>query len=474
MAITKILYMKDCGRGYPGKHLKQSIDYITVPAKCGNGTLVSAVNCQPGYAYQQMIKTKELFHKTDKRQGYHIIISFEEGEITTDLAFKVVGEFVDEYLGSKGYEAVYAIHDNTSHVHGHIIFNSVNYLTGKKYRYEKGDWAKYMQPVTNRLCEKYGLSTITIEDDEALEHDSYNEWKDRKDGRFVWTDMIKRDLDACILQAEDFDEFVKLLTGKGYEVKQNKYLAVKPPGMKKYRRCRFFGEDYTEERIRERILTEDMDYYRDNHVSARIIKINVPYHIRRAKLSGIQRKYFARLYRIGKLKQRPYSQAWKYREEIRKMHRLHEEYMFLSDHEIHSAADLIRIKEEAEEKRRAIDKERRKVYKSRAGFRGLWEKLERINTLSYAERAYKEGDTFFEDEHQEYSKLTDDIKNEGYSIEELETLKTTYKDKTTKLSEEYASVNKTYRIAERIIKEQESDNIGRIEKSEPVKKQSRD
>ena len=244
--------------------------------------------------------------------------------------------------------------------------------------------------------------------------------------------------------------------------------------MKKYRRCRFFGEDYTEERIRERILTEDMDYYRDNHVSARIIKINVPYHIRRAKLSGIQRKYFARLYRIGKLKQRPYSQAWKYREEIRKMHRLHEEYMFLSDYEIHSAADLIRIKEEAEEKRRAIDKERRKVYKSRAGFRGLWEKLERINTLSYAERAYKEGDTFFEDEHQEYSKLTDDIKNEGYSIEELEALKTTYKDKTAKLSEEYASVNKTYRIAERIIKEQESDNIGRIEKSEPVKEQSRD
>ena len=109
-----------------------------------------------------MRETKKLFYKTDKRQGYHIIISFEEGEVTAELAFQIVGEFVEEYLG-KEYEAVYAIHDNTAHIHGHIIFNSVSFLTGKKYRYEKGDWAKYIQPITNRLCDKYGLSTITIE-----------------------------------------------------------------------------------------------------------------------------------------------------------------------------------------------------------------------------------------------------------------------------------------------------------------------
>jgi hypothetical protein len=472
LAITKILYMKDCGRGNPGKHLKQSIDYITVPEKCGNGRWVSAVNCQPGYAYEQMIKTKELFHKTDKRQGYHIIISFEEGEVTPNQAFKIVGEFVEEYLGSKGYEAVYAIHDNTAHVHGHIVFNSVNYLTGKKYRYEKGDWAKYIQPVTNRLCEKYGLATITIEDDAALEHDTYTEWRDRKDGRFVWSDMIKRDLDACIIQAGDFDEFLKLLSDKGYEIKHNKYLAVRPPGMGRFRRCRFFGADYTEERIRERIRSEDMDYYRNHHNEAKIIKVTVPYHIRRAKLTGIQRKYFARLYRVGKLKQRPYSQAWKYREEIRKMHRLHEEYMFLSDYEVHDYEDLMRVKSEIGQRKKEVEKERRKMYKKRTLFRELWSRAERIQTLSFAERAYMEGDKFFEEEHKEYEKLMGEIKAEGYSLEELEAIRESYREQFGELKCEYSSLGRSYRIAERLMNDRNDEGRTILQREEPVKKQS--
>ena len=471
MAITKILYMKDCGRGNAGRHLKQSIDYITVPEKCGGGRWVSAVNCQPGYAYEQMIKTKELFHKTDKRQGYHIIISFEEGEVVPDQAFQIVGEYVEEYLGGKGYEAVYAVHDNTIHIHGHIVFNSVNYLTGKKYRYEKGDWAKYIQPITNRLCEKHGLSTITIEEDAALEYDSYTEWRDRKDGRFVWSDMIRRDLDACIIQAGDFDEFLHLLSDKGYAIKQNKYLAVKPPGMGRYRRCRYFGADYTEERIKERILTEDMEDYRNRHKEARILKVTVPYHIRRAKLSGIQRKYFARLYKVGKLKQRPFNQAWKYREEIRKMHELHDAYMFLSDYEVHTAGDLARVRSEIERKRSEVEKERRKMYKKRAGLRELWGKAERIHTLSHAERAYQDGDGFFEDEHREYEGLMDAIRAEGYSLEEIDALKDSYSEQFRIISNEYSSLKKSYQIAERLMNEQEAADIGRTDREEPVRRQ---
>ena len=474
MAITKILYLKDCGKGYPGKHLKQSIDYITVPTKCGNGTLVSAVNCQSCYAYEQMIKTKEHFYKTDKRQGYHIIISFAEGEVTPEMAFKIVGEFVEEYLGSKGFEAVYAIHDNTAHVHGHIIFNSVNYLTGKKYRYEKGDWAKYMQPVTNRLCEKYGLSTITIEEDTALEHDSYVEWKDRKDGRFVWSDMIRRDLDACIIQADDFDDFVELLTGKGYEVKQNKYLAVKPPGMKRYRRCHYFGDDYTEERIKERILSENMESYRNPSADAKIIRVTVPYHIKRAKLSGLQRKYFARLYRAGRLKQRPYSQAWKYREEIRKMHKLHEEYMFLADYEIHSVEKLQKVCGTLEEKKKSVERERKAFFRERAGFKSLFAIRDRLTTLSYAETAYQDGDHFFEDEHKEYEELIRKLQDKGYTVDEVDKIKEKLKDRAQTISENYKTAGREYRLARRLLKQQsEEERSIRDVNKEEIKRQSR-
>ena len=146
------------------------------------------------------------FGKADKRQGYHLIISFEEGEVTPNTAFEIIGKFVQEYLGER-YETIYAVHDNTAHVHGHIIFNSVNYVTGRKFRYEKGDWAKRIQPITNRLCTEYGLSTIDIEEHGKQRNERYKDWNEFRDGKLIWRDMIKRDLDACIMQSDSFEEF---------------------------------------------------------------------------------------------------------------------------------------------------------------------------------------------------------------------------------------------------------------------------
>lgn len=163
MAITKILTINSSGKKFEGKHLKQAIEYITALEKTQAGRFISGINCQPGAAFGQMMATKRKYGKTDKRQGYHIIISLEEENAEPETVFKITGEFAEEFLGN-GYEAVYVVHDNTAHCHGHIIFNSVNYLNGKKFRYEKGDWAEKMQPVTNRLCEKYGFSSVNIKD----------------------------------------------------------------------------------------------------------------------------------------------------------------------------------------------------------------------------------------------------------------------------------------------------------------------
>ncbi len=155
--------MKDCGGHFHGKHLKSSLEYILKPEKTQDGRLVGAINCQVDTAFEQMKETKRLFGKIDKRQGYHLILSFKENEVDPDTAMEITQKFVQEYLG-KEYEAVYAVHDNTEHVHSHIVFNSVSFVSGKKYRYEKGDWARDIQPITNRLCEEYGLSIIDIEE----------------------------------------------------------------------------------------------------------------------------------------------------------------------------------------------------------------------------------------------------------------------------------------------------------------------
>lgn len=134
MAISKILNMKDCGGHFHGKHLKRSLDYVMNPEKTQDGRLIGAINCQVDSAFEQMKATKRKFGKVDKRQGYHIILSFKEDEVNPDMAFEITRRFVEEYLG-KSYEAVYVVHDNTAHVHSHIVFNSVSFVDGKKYRY---------------------------------------------------------------------------------------------------------------------------------------------------------------------------------------------------------------------------------------------------------------------------------------------------------------------------------------------------
>ena len=240
-----------------------------------------------------------------------------------DTAFEVIGRFAREYLG-KDYEALYAVHDNTDHIHGHIIFNSVSFRDGLKYRYKKGDWEKRIQPVTNRLCEEYGLSTIELSGERVKKSEKYQEWNDVRNGAFVWADMIRRDIDASILQAATYESFLSTLSGMGYEIKnayrtEGKYLAIKPMGMSRFRRLRSLGENYTE-RIRERIAQETLSSYGKGKAlqETKIVRCQMKCY-KRAKLSGIQKRYFARLYRTRLLKKRPYSKAWQYRDDIKKL-----------------------------------------------------------------------------------------------------------------------------------------------------------
>ena len=134
MAISKILHMKDSGNSFHARHLKRALDYVMNPEKTQGGRLVGAINCQADMAFEQMMDTKKQFGKIDKRQGYHIILSFKEDEVEPDRAFEITQKFVAEYLGD-AYEAVFVVHDNTDHVHSHIVFNSVSFVDGKKYRY---------------------------------------------------------------------------------------------------------------------------------------------------------------------------------------------------------------------------------------------------------------------------------------------------------------------------------------------------
>ena len=390
---------------------------------------MGAINCQADMAFEQMMDTKKQFGKTDKRQGYHIILSFKEDEVEPDRAFEITQKFVAEYLGD-AYEAVFVVHDNTDHVHSHIVFNSVSFVDGKKYRYEKGDWAKYIQPITNKLCQEYGLSIIDVEDgSKEKQHENYKDWSEYREGSFVWADMIKRDLDACILQANDFSGFLELLSEKGYEVKQGKYLAVRPQGMTRFRRCKTLGENYSQEAIVERIAKEDLSFYQSQNEEkqAVIVKCYVKRY-RRAKMSGLQKRYYAKLYRIGKLKKKPYSQVWKYREDIRKMHKLQEQYLFLARHNIHSAEELVGTIASLTDKKKETSAEKSRIYKARERSMELFTAADEMENLKPAEQSYRLGDIFFEDEHRKWVALEQELQAQGYSLEEVQALRRHYKE----------------------------------------------
>ena len=454
MAISKILHMKDSGNSFHARHLKRALDYVMNPEKTQRGRLVGAVNCQADMAFEQMMDTKKQFGKTDKRQGYHIILSFKEDEVEPDRAFKITQKFVAEYLGD-AYEAVFVVHDNTDHVHSHIVFNSVSFVDGKKYRYEKGDWAKYIQPITNKLCQEYGLSIIDVEDgSKEKQHENYKDWSEYREGSFVWADMIKRDLDACILQANDFSGFLELLSEKGYEVKQGKYLAVRPQGMTRFRRCKTLGENYSQEAIVERIAKEDLSFYQSQNEEkqAAIVKCYVKRY-RRAKMSGLQKRYYAKLYRIGKLKKKPYSQVWKYKDDIRKMHKLQEQYLFLVRHKIESAEELVSVLDNLTDKKKEASKEKSKTYKAKERFKDIFDKAEQIRELDDAESCYQSGDTFFEDEHNAWERLNTELLAQGYSVEEVESLRKKYESKYAQDCKAERAVSKELSLGKSIWKE---------------------
>ena len=452
MAITKILTINDSGVKFSGKHLKQAIEYIIDREKTQDGRFVTGINCQPEKAFEQMKATKLKFGKADKRQGYHLIISFEEGEVAPDTAFEIIGKFVQEYLGER-YEAIYTVHDNTAHVHGHIIFNSVNYVTGRKFRYEKGDWAKRIQPITNRLCTEYGLSTIDIEQHGRKRNERYKDWNEFRDGKLIWRDMIQRDLDACIMQSDSFEEFLDLLVEKGYDIKHNKYLAVKPQGMQRFCRCKSLGEQYTEERIRRRIAEEDiLSYANRNQKDDSFEKVKDEF-LRRTKLSGIQKTYYARVCRIRRLERLPYSKAWEYREEIRKLQEYHDRYLFLVKNDIHSLTELVAVSGNLESKVKKCQTERRQLYREKKQFEPLFAIVDKMEKLEPAEESYQNGDSFFEKEHLKFEKLNDELEKQGYTVAELNGIRKRYENMISGNYEKRKAAGKNLKMSQTMIEE---------------------
>lgn len=266
---------------------------------------------------------------------------------------------------------------------------------------------------------------------------------------------MARDVDACIIQAASFESFVSMFENKGYEVKnangEGKYLAVKPQGMKRFVRLKSLGEEYTEERIRQRIYEENItSYIKEN--KPRIVYCRVRRY-KRAKMSGLQKKYYARLYRIGKLKKKAYSVAWKYRDEIKKMQKLQAQYQFLLRHNIHSVVDLALVEDNLTDKRKEASAMKSRIYRANSKNKELYDIANEMEELLECENSYRNGDVFFEDEHNRWLLLESRLKELGYSYDEVKALKEHYRSEGAKLKSLEQEASKELKLAESIRKD---------------------
>ena len=352
MAITKILNIKESEGRNPASHLKNALEYIQNPDKTEECVLVGGINCLPDTAFEQMEETKNIFHKTGKRQGYHVIISFSpEEKVTVEQAMYVLEHFAKDVLGDD-YEAVYAVHTDREHMHGHLIWNSVSMTTGKKYNSPKSNWKNHLQPITNKYCDELGLSIMPAEYSKNPKNISRDKWEKEMSMK----EIILRDAKMCAYAAGNVEHFKYLMKRLGYVFKKDAWMEVQAPGFRYYHKLAKLDEMFSEETLRHYV---DMPWMAKPYFYSSDIR-----GLHRAKLSPFQKKFYAKLYRLRIVEQKRFVVGGaKYTEDLKRFHQLQDEYLLIVNNDIKSVVDLVDFINEQEEKIQQIEDRQHEIYR---------------------------------------------------------------------------------------------------------------
>jgi len=243
MAVTKIKAIRGT--------LSKAIAYILNPEKTDEKLLVSSYGCASETAAREFEWTRKIAEQKGMNPvriiARHVIQSFEIGEVTPELAHEIGKQFADEILEGK-YEYVLTTHIDKDHVHNHLIFNAVDFVNYHAYKSYKRIYYD-MREVSDRLCKENGLSVIPPSQNKGM---GYKEYTEAKRGT-SWKQKLKQTIDRLVITAKDYDDFLRLMQEAGYEIKTGKYISFRAEGQERFTRSKTIGENYTEERIKERI-----------------------------------------------------------------------------------------------------------------------------------------------------------------------------------------------------------------------------
>ena len=329
---------------------------------------VSSINCSPATARDEMLAVKKRFGKEDGTVAYHGYQSFAPGEATPELAHEIGMKLAERLWGDR-YQVIVATHlDKENHLHNHFVLNTVSFADGIKYHRTKKDYHD-MQTVSDELCREYRLSVI--ENPQYGKAKQYGEWRAEQEQRPTWRGLIRTDIDEAIRQAMTERQFFDALRKKGYAVKGGKDISVRPPGKERFvRLMRNFGEDYSLDNIRRRIISQSRPERKKPEQKPEILRVRLIGSLKTArKLTGFRALYVHYCYLLGIFpKNRPQQNRKRLhfllREDLLKLDTITAETRLLIGHRIDTAEQLFSYRDKVSEKITVLTEKRKQLYKT--------------------------------------------------------------------------------------------------------------
>ena len=320
------------------KSLEEAVDYAANRDKTESACFETGLGCTTTSAFEDMRLNTLRWHKETGVQGYHLVQSFAEGEVTPELAHQIGVEFAEQLLLGK-YQAIVTTHLNTKHYHNHIVWSAVSLEDGKKYHSNSKSYYTEVRALSDALCQKYGLSIIEMPESLRGKR-QYEKWRAEENNQPTWRTAIRQDVDEAIQQSLTWRQFLAVLDRKGYEVRMGrKYPVLRPPGKERFVRFKTLGKRYTPEAIQTRILYPQFKRcFVEN--SPRVQYGHLHGGKPRRKLTGLRALYYRYLYELGALPRKPRRPSYAVRQDAYKLDQRIRQMEFLSKNNIDTLAQL--------------------------------------------------------------------------------------------------------------------------------------
>ena len=509
VAILKMITTYHPTKAGNNATLKKGVDYILNPKKTQNGLYTGALNCSVGTALDDMVRTKQFYGKDSSnpksRTGYHWTISWSpEEHVDYHAAMDIVREFCEKLL--KDYECVYSVHTDQAHTHCHLVFNSVNYQNGKKFRYEDGDWAKIFQPELDRLCKERGLHTL--EQDTGMTNEEYfkehsqnknpqkkkekyrnknsmsdennydgkngkeifhrnknsmsdenhqrrngnNKYYNEKNEEYTQSDVIRKDVDDAILSSHSLNEFFALLESWGYKIRHGKsekygdYFALTGRGMRT-RRNYALGKGYSLESIKKRIEIKNNplpEYNVPVQPDMRQFIVKYVYWKKYNDDSILAKRICILMYRQGILNKDRGKRPnyYEIKNSIKKIREYERNIELIHEYHIGDAESADAALDKIAEKVSELDNSRKDIYVKRKPYKDLLNTYNELKKVEMGFYAYKNGLEEYKEQHDKYVELKETLDKYGFSENDIEKYQEEIKAELKSISSEKRQLKK--------------------------------